>query len=356
MRVCLLGDGSSIHLKRWATSLAQAGLEIHLITFPPDEEVEGATYHFLPRSTGTRLDYFLNAPRVRKLVRKIQPDLLHAHYATSYGRLGARANFHPYVLSVWGSDVFAWPRKGAIPRALLKANLKAADQILSTSQVMADETNKYTAKKIEVTPFGIDLDQFKPMEVDPFFNKDSIVVGTIKSLEPLYGIDSLILAFDMVCRELPDQDLRLLIVGDGSQRAELEALVNKLGIKGKAHFAGRVGHAQLPTWYNRLDVYAALSRPDSESFGVAVIEASACERAVLVSNTGGLPEVVADGQTGLLAEPNDLGDIKEKLLKLVQNEDLRRTMGAAGRRRVAEKYDWDGCVRQMISIYESVIA
>lgn len=135
---------------------------------------------------------------MKKVITEFKPDILHAHYASSYGLLGALSGFHPYIISVCGSDVFDFPNTSFLHKIVLKYNLSVADKILSTSNVMAIETSKYTNKEIIVTPFGIDLDKFKPLSVKTIFNKENIVIGTITILEEKYGIEYLIRAFAIV--------------------------------------------------------------------------------------------------------------------------------------------------------------
>jgi glycosyltransferase involved in cell wall biosynthesis len=100
-----------------------------------------------------------------------------------------------------------------------------------------------------------------------------------------------------------------------------------------------------------LSVSVSVSTLDSESFGVAVLEAAACEKPVVVSSVGGLPEVVEDGVTGLVVPPRDPVRTADAIEKLVLDDALRRRMGAAGRRRVADAYDWERSVDTMLSYY-----
>src|SRR5690606_14690363 len=113
--------------------------------------------------------------------------ILHAHYATSYGLIGALSGFKPFVLSVWGADVYDFPRRSKLHKKLFQYNLKKADLILSTSEIMRNELKKYTAKEVLVTPFGVDTSVFCKKDIA---EKDNSVIniGTIKSLEEKYGI------------------------------------------------------------------------------------------------------------------------------------------------------------------------
>jgi glycosyltransferase involved in cell wall biosynthesis len=213
--------------------------------------------------------------------------------------------------------------------------------------------------EIAVTPFGVDLARFRP---DPARRSSGrLTIGIVKSLAPKYGVDLLLRAFaglvaDAEVKTALADELRLLIVGDGPQRAELEALARALGIAPRTEFAGAVAHADVPAWFHRLDIYAAPSRLDSESFGVAVIEASACALPVVVSDVGGLPEVVRDGETGLIVPRDDVPTLQAALKRLVLDGALRARLGQRGRAHVEREYAWGHCVDLMERCLERVVA
>ncbi|RKZ69916.1 MAG: hypothetical protein DRR19_33705 [Candidatus Parabeggiatoa sp. nov. 1] len=208
-------------------------------------------------------------------------------------------------------------------------------------------------KPIALTPFGIDTTLFCP---HPDLHGNTVFkIGTVKNLAPQCGIDTLIKAFYNLRNQLADeqpqlaQQLRLCIAGEGPQRAELQALVAKLGLSAVTEFAGYVPHTQVPAYLNQMAIYVAASR--LESFGVAILEASACGLPVVVSRVGGLPEVVEEGVTGLLAEKDNVEQFATALLKLVQNQTLRENMGQAGRQMVIEKYNWQDSVSILEAVY-----
>lgn len=309
-----------------------------------------------PMGSISKLQYLKALPFVKRIVKQIKPDIVHAHFATSYGLLGALAGFHPFVLSVWGADIFDFPKKSPLHRALVKFNLDRADKILSTSRVMAVETGRYTGRSVEVTPFGIDLEIFKPLPVESLFKPNDIVIGTVKALEPKYGVDDLIRAFKLVVERYPHLSLRLLIVGGGSQQTGLEALARELGIYDLTTFTGRIPYNRVPVFHNMMSIFVSLSVLDSESFGVAVIEASACEKPVVVSNVGGLPEVVRENVTGFIVPPRRPDLAAAAIGRLVEDEQLRIKLGGAGRQHVSRNYDWPDNVAQMLKIYHQVVS
>ena len=367
MKLVLLSDPDSVHTARWATSLALKGLEVYIIGLSP---ITNSIYYShknikvydldidskdVKQSSGlfSKLKYLKTLNKVKSLIREIKPDIIHAHYATSYGLLGALSGFHPFIISVWGSDVFIFPKKSVIHKKILKFNLKKADIILSTSHAMAKETALYTDKDIEVTPFGIDLDKFKPMKVESIFSENDIVIGTIKSLEPEYGIEYLIRAFKIVVEKNISLPLKLLIVGAGSLEAKLKKMVYDSGLSEYTVFPGKVPFDEIPKYHNMIDVPVFVS--NSESFGVAVIEASACEKTVVVSDVGGLPEVVENNVTGVVVPPRNEIETAKAIEKLVLDKSLRGKMGKAGRERVKKLYNWEDNVKQMIEIYRKVL-
>lgn len=133
MKILLLSGASSIHTIRWANGLAEIGHEVHLVTqqLPIEPLSKKVTVHQF-KNRGI-VGYYLLARAVKKIIKNIQPDVLNAHYASGYGTTARLVNWHPYVLSVWGADVYEFPDKSVIHRNLIKKNVLAADLVASTS-------------------------------------------------------------------------------------------------------------------------------------------------------------------------------------------------------------------------------
>ncbi len=369
MKILLLSNPNSPHTVKWVRALADRGLELCIFGLSNYDDSFYYNYKNIKiyslklHSTITedsetkisKLIYLKAVPALKKMIAEFKPDLVHAHYASSYGLIGALSEFHPYVLSVWGGDIFDFPNKSFLHRELIKFNLRKADKILSTSHVMAKETAKYTRQAIEVTPFGIDLNRFRPMQVESIFGENNIVIGTIKWLDQLYGIEFLLKAFKILETKYPHLPLRLLIVGSGPLEKSLKDLAKTLGIESKTIFTGRVNVDEVPKYHNMLTVFVSLSVGDSDSFGVVNIEASACEKPAVVANVGGLPEVVADGVTGFVVPPKNPEKAAAAIERLILDKELRVKMGRAGRERVAKLYNWEENVEQMIGIYEGLL-
>lgn len=356
MKICFLANGASEHTVRWATSMAGEGCQVDIISFD-DAVIPGANVHYIKPvkrernslpSAPKNLSYIAKSMEVKSIVKKIKPDILHAHYATGYGLTGALCNYHPLVISTWGTDIFDAPRKNRLFKNLVRYNLKKADYITATSQALTRETMLYTEKKVHTIPFGIDTSRFfKYGKAD----KNKVTIGIVKSLEEVYGIRYLIEAFGRVHSR--HKNTELLIVGSGSKHKEMQELSRKLNLEGNVIFAGKVPNEEVPLYLNKMDIFVMPSI--KESFGVAALEAQACEVPVIASNVGGIPEVVVDNHTGFLVEPSDIDILSEKIEKLVLGQDLREAMGRNGRVFVEEKYSWDKNVMDMYNLYREII-
>lgn len=366
-RILFLSDVNSAHTRKWAESLAKKGFEIGVFSLSPCtsdwfesfpnitvfSSIKLTPEQFIA-SDFSKVAYFKELRALKDIIKTFKPDIVHAHYATSYGLLGVLTKFKPLIISLWGSDIFDFPRKSFLHRAVLKYNLKMADRVLSTSNVMAAETRKYTDRPILVTPFGIDMKLFRPKEPKRLFADEDIVVGTIKVLDEVYGIDYLIKAFKIVKTRHSNMPLKLLIVGRGQQADDLKKLTAQLGLTDDTVFTGFVNHSLVSDYHNMIDVSCFLS--NSESFGVAVLEASSCEKPVVVTNVGGLPEVVDEGSTGFIVPPRDEQAAAAAIEKLILDPILRKEMGKKGRERVSQLYDWDKNLEDIIRIYNDVLS
>lgn len=360
MKVVLLAGANSIHTKQWANKLFSLGIEVHIISLhSPITGIDKGVYlHQLPFK-GV-LGYFASVPKVKKLLADIKPDLVNAHYASGYATTARLVNYHPWLLSVWGSDVYQFPYKSPVHKWLVKSNLYAADSVASTSHCMAAQTKVIAPKlgEITITPFGVDINSFS-QHASAVSDNSAIVVGTVKSMSHIYGIDLLIKSFALVRNKLllnnanTANRLLLRIVGGGPQLNELKQLAIDEGIGEVTTFVGKVDHKEVPIELAKLDIFVALSR--EESFGVAVIEAGAAGKPAVVSNIGGLPEVIEDGITGFVVPPEDPQAASLIIEQLVSNTDLRNKIGYAAHEYIKNNFDWRICLNKMKDTYSKVI-
>lgn len=355
MTICLLGDNGSVHVQKWVEALSlYPGIALHVISFNVNVKFNNVHYHELKPFFNNKFDYFWNIPRLKRLIKSIQPDILHSHYATSYGFMGAVIDFHPYIITGWGSDIFDSPRN-YLMRLILKYSFTKADAITVLTQITLKEISKLTDKKVELVPFGVDLNKFTKQT--PGNNSDTFRIGTIRTLSAKYGVEYLVRAFARLYLIYPK--LKLEIVGDGLQMKFLQALALELGIADRIVFHGYISQTTDFKKYIGLlqsfDVFVIPSILDSETFGVAAVEASACSIPVIGTEIGGLPEVIDENVTGLLVPVKNSERLAEAIEKIYLNKRLRQFLGQNGRKKTERLYNWSHNVKKMADIYYKVI-
>lgn len=348
MKLLICGDAGSLHTWRWATLAAEAGAEVCVFSlngfvlreweaYPQIKIYTEATDPALMRSdtSASKWRYLLSVKQVKKIIRTFRPDVVHAHYATSYGLIAMLSGFRNFAVSVWGSDVFDFPKRSKVHEFLLRRILSEAKAIQSTGEVMADEVRKYTQTPVEVIPFGLDLTHYRPSEKDPGTLSAAPRIGSVKSIEKIYGTDILIEAFARVHRRVPDATLH--ITGDGSLRAACEKQVRESGLEHHVHFYGRVAPDQVPDHLRRLDIFCNLSR--RESFGMSVLEASACGIPVVATRVDGVVETARHNVNALSIEKEDAQAAADALLQLIGDPALYRRLREGGLQLVHDRFD-----------------
>ena len=357
MKFIYVGAGSSIHNVRWLNSLAADDMEIKFITLHEPNEKLDERISTIKLPNFRPFKYLLLLTFISIYCRIFHFDICHAHYVSGYGGSCIFVPKNKLILSVWGSDVYDFPKRSWLHFHFIKFVLSRSSLICSTSKVMKSfVVNKFNIKvPVRVVPFGVDTNHFKPKPLVKKRKEDVFRIGTVKTLEYKYGIDTLIRAFGEFLKsvetENPSNAIQLDIVGDGSQLDYLEKLTDNLGLSENVKFHGKKDYEEIPNFLNSLNIFSALSRLDSESFGVAVVEASSCGLPVVVSDVGGLPEVVINSKTGFIVDKDDLTEISNYFLKLYRDKNLRTKLGCFGRINVKENYDWKQNVNHMRKIY-----
>ncbi len=360
MKIAFISAAISIHIVRWANAMAKRNHDVTVITCVNDIGENNSLYEksvrIIPLKYKTPFGYYLNARQLKRIVKKEKFDVVNVHYASGYGTLGRRAKLKHSLLNVWGSDVYEFPYQSAFKLRLIKKNLRYYDYLASTSNCMACQAKKLVDREYFITPFGVDTSLFKPMpELKP---NEKIIFGTVKTLSPKYGIADTINAFiklnDRLVNEgksdLADK-LYYEIYGKGELKDELQNLIVRNNMQNKIKLCGYIDNNRLPEIYNRFTISNSNSITNSESFGVAAVEAMACGIPVQVSDADGFAEVVEDGVTGLIAPKGDVDAIAENMYKLLMDEKIRESMSEAAVRRVEWLYDWKKNVDMMEDIY-----
>lgn len=290
-------------------------------------------------------------------------DLLHAHLGEDLAVVpialaAARRNRVPLVLTVHTSVRHTLSVTGA-RSALLKIvggwweqrGERHADQVIALTPRLARilTDHRVPADRIRVIPSGVRPELFAaPGVPDPLAGLPAPRVVFLGRLHRQKNVDVLLRA----AARLRFPGAHLVLAGDGPQRSRLADLCERLGLRGRVTFLGFIAHDRVPALLRGADVLVVPSR--YEELGTALVEAMYCGVPVVATRTGGIPQVVVDGVTGLLVAPGDAAGLAEAIDRLLGDPWLRRRMGEHGRQR-ARDYRWDRLARQVLDVYAAAL-
>lgn len=208
-------------------------------------------------------------------------------------------------------------------------------------------------QKIEVVPNGTDPEHFYPMDDnlrEELGLQNKKILLTTTRLVSRKGVDTVIKALPEVIKEHPE--VVYLVVGDGEFKPQLVELVEELRLQDYVRFEGKVPHEDLIKYYNTCDIFLMPSKteiPDVEGFGLVFLEANACEKPVIGSKAGGIPDAVIHEQTGLLVEEQNPEELAQAVKRLLKNPEFARELGEKGRQRVLDVANWDRAASNILS-------
>lgn len=361
MKICYIADGQSIHTQRWVKYFANKGHEVHLISYK-NAEIENVNFHYI--SPRIRIPYFsifgtlilvvLKIRTIKRLIKEINPDIIHGHYLIDPGFYAAASGFKPLVVSAWGSDVLVRPKKSVVSRWITKYVLKRADLIHSVSEYLTEELILLGVdkEKIVTIPFGVDTEKFNPCVDDSEIRKslgwnDNPIVISTRSFEPIYNIECLINAIPMVIKDIPDA--KFIIKGTGHLENKLKNMVEELGISDSVKFVGHVLYEELPSYLSYADVYVSTSLSDGTS--VSLLEAMSCGLPVVVTNIEGNKPWIKNGKNGYLFEKKDSDTLAKHIINLIKNKEKSKIFGEKNREIVKKRGDWDKNMGEVEQLY-----
>lgn len=358
------------HGRRWLEYLGTRH-DVHVATFKDfGERIPGVTVHALlgnveaRQPSGTQsaepdrstpwLTMRIGLRFARKfgcLIDELQPDLVHAHQSIPFGWYALRAvrasKLKPrLIVSVWGSDVLAFPERYPLYGWMNRRVLDGADSVTATGKFLRSAAYRWTDRRdIMLVPFGVDTSRFTPKAR---VADHPHIFGMVKQLKAeLYGLEMAIAALALARKK--DDSLRLELAGDGPARQSLERLAASLGVADVVRFLGAIPTDELPPIWQFWDVHLLPSR--QESFGVAALEAQACGLPVLAARTGGIPEVVRESVTARFVEPLDAEHLAQAMLALVNDRALLESARREGPTWVHQAYEWSDSCRRMEKVY-----
>ena len=291
------------------------------------------------------------------VVKMIKPDIVHSH-SISFHNAGLPAFLIkkilkiPYVAYGQGSDVYL----PSFEKSFKKAVLKNSDATIALTNNMKIAMQKIYDKSISVIPNGCDPTKFENLSKRDLRDKlkikeDKKIMIFVGRLHPIKGLHYLIEAMRIIHQKYPKS--RLLIVGDGEDRNNLENLVKKLNLNKYVSFIGMVPNETVPEYMVASDVFVLPSL--SEGFPTVILEAMASGIPIVATKVRGVPEIIKDGENGFLVEPRNSEEIAEKVLLLLNKDELRKRISEKNIEEV-KRYHWESIAIRLEEVYFRVVS
>jgi glycosyltransferase involved in cell wall biosynthesis len=356
--------GGDIHLYKIAEETAKLGNEAFFLNVAATRKTR---YMQLKRGRYIRhrgTPFYPDSRTIIETVSRFKPDLV--HYESCWGYTLEKLRFDrdiekPTVASIFASRLAAAKLRKPIELLLLKQKpyrwltvmrekfcAQHASIVVTTSNAMKKRTSSdydISQDKIKKIPRGVDHELFLPT----LLPKDRVLLSVAR-LEFEKGIHHILKSVALASRKI--KDLRLLVVGEGKDKEKLKKIAEVSGINDRTIFVGRVSHNEMPKIYAKSKLVLLYST--WEPFGATLLEAMACARPVISSESGG-PRDIITPDCGLLVPPEKPIALSEVIVDIIQKEERMKEMGLQGRKRILKKYTWKNKAEEYLKIYSRTL-
>lgn len=361
--------GSGVLATELGLGLARKGHSVHFITYRQPARLmhfqENVFYHEVSNADYPLFEYPpYDTALTSKLVDVVNfenLDLLHVHYAIPHATVAylakkillTKGRYVPTITTLHGTDITLVGSNPAFA-PVVEFSINKSDGVTAVSQSLKDQTlaSFNIENEIRVIYNFIDFQRFKKSNKDHFKKAiapkgEKILVHT-SNFRKVKRVEDVVCIFQKVVKQVPS---KLLMIGDGPERHHLEELCRKSGLSEDVRFLGK--QDAIEELLAIADLFLIPS--ENESFGLAALEAMACEVPVISSNTGGLPEVNIHGQTGFLSKVGDVEDMAAHAIRLLTDEELLRQFRANALEQ-ARRFDLEKILPQYEAYYEQILA
>ncbi len=345
MRILYFSRSYTPHDFRFLSAIVEGGHEAYFLRLTKGKSPETRP---LPRGVQSV------SGSLPDVIAKVKPDLLHAGPLTDCGYQAVKTGFHPLVLMSWGSDILWEARRNTASRKRVRVALDHADVVIGDCNTVQQAAKKLGVSnhRIITFPWGIDLTRFRPNWRDGGLREklgwqNAFVLLHLRAWEPLYDSLTVVHAFVRAARE--NTSLRLLMPGDGSQRAKIKGILKKAEMRDRVHFPGQISQKELPAYFRASDLYLSASQSDGSS--VSLMEALACGLPAVVSDIPGNREWIPSGKQGWLFPVKDVTALSRLILKASRSKQLK-AIAKQSRKLAEERANWTKNKRKLFAAYK----
>lgn len=355
MKICFLGDAGSIHTRRWIEFFRDTGNEVHLISFR-NSDITGIKMYYMGDSInidsdGGNASYLKKVFAIKKIIKEIKPDLINAHYLTSYGFIGSLVKGKiPFIVSTWGTDILVTPKKNKAYKLLTEFVLKKCDLVTSDSDYMSKEIINLKADKDKVltVPMGVSLSDININNIKE--DRDKVFLS-MRTLCENSNIEYILDAFKIVLEKYNDS--KLIITNSGSTEKEVLNYIKKLGIEQSVDFKGFINRDQLFSLLN--DGLAFISIPTSDSTSVTLLESMISGSFPIVSDLPANREWIEDGLNGLILSKLDVNELSKLMIRSIEDKELINSARKINKKIIEERAIWEDNMKIVVDSYNELL-
>ena len=365
MKVLYFARDYSPHDHRFLSALAASGRQVAYLRLErgPHQLEDRAIpegVELIPWAGGRQPARRQDGPRLfaslRRVLRSVHPDVVLAGPLQRSAFLTALSGFHPLVSMSWGYDLLQDVNRGPDWRWATRFTLAHSDAMVGDCETIRSlaAAHGMAPERVVTFPWGVDLEHFNPsvdgsdLRARLGWEPEHFVLLSNRGWEPIYGIDVIVDAFIRVARNFPE--LRLLMLGSGSQAGQIRKKFMRAGVLDLVHFPGQVSQTELPRYYRAADLYLSASHSDGSS--ISLLEALACGKPVAVSDIPGNREWITPGEQGWWFPDGNAAALAEVIAAAVGERERLAAMGAASRNLAEQRADWNRNFPQLFQAFE----
>lgn len=362
--------GIAAHVYGISKALVEQGHRVHVLNirygFGTDEteEIDGIKVHRLfTRGKPRKIRFLFWLWRGRKYLQSLlaseKIDILHWHGLFNDSYLTKFISSNCAKVFTNHSSTYLKMFNDPLKRTYLKWLLGHADLIIAPSEELASKSRMvHVSKRIKYIPNGVNPETFNPNikrhSIRALYSipSDSLILLCPRRLDPKNGVEYLIESAPYVLKE--HSGVYFLIVGDGDAKYKehLQRLTQEKRVSSNVVFAGPVNNVDMPGYYADCDTVVLPSLIEATS--IAGLEGMACAKPLIGTTTGGIPEIMVDGESGLSVDPADSRGLAQAILTLLKDEDKRKSFGLKGRELAIARFDWKIIAQRTVELYKSL--